>query len=934
LDPNGNNVTVFNIANDGTLTQAAGPYSPPSQGNGPSSVAINSANTYAYFASAFSYVNAYSIAGNGSLTLVTGSPYTVSSASPGLESLVYFGGSSGYTANDSTGVCYARVNTTNPVTSDNCSIAKLTWVMTGATSAASSNSGINDIGSYRFNTGITTVTYTVTDGSNNTASASFTVTVTDSIPPSITCPNAITINTNVACTSTQSIGTATATDNCTANPTITNNHTGAFSGITTVTWQAQDAAGNTSTCNQVVTVTDTIVPVITCPNAITINTTSACSSTQSIGTATATDNCAGSPTITNNNGGPYSGTSTVTWQAQDASGNTSTCNQVVTVTDTIVPVITCPNAITIHTTVNCTSNQSIGTATATDNCTASPTITNNNSGPYSGITTVTWKAQDASGNTSTCNQVVTVTDTIAPVVSNCPSSYTATRSCPGSVTWPSGAIANDNCGTISSFGWALSGATTASGASSTYTYASFGDGVTTVTYTATDAAGNTGTCTFTISILQLSVSDSSTQYNGVNIKCNGGSTGIIMTKVTNGTGPFTYAWTPSEGTVATASGLGAGAYTVTVTASGPCTATATYTETQPSTALSATATTTKVIGCFYSHNGAISLTPSGGTPSYTYSWSGVVNNGYTVNGTYPTSTSQNLSSLDSGVYTVTITDANGCTKTLKDTVSSPAALRVQFQLTAPTCYNSNNGNITLLATERGNPTPFTPYNYSDNNGATFQSSPNFFANLNTGTYTLIVTDAHGCTSTDTSPDTVISFGPSPVTISVTRTSNTMTVTAGGGIAPYKFKQNGGTATSESNPYTYTAITTPYSVSGCTGYSYIVLDHNSCQSPTVGPYKLSGCGGARDILPENSNTTLFVYPNPASDRITVLFSANAEESYNLRFFDILGQLIQSQTGSTSIGDNQLEVNLSTIAKGVYIVDLQHGTTSGKLRIVVQ
>jgi hypothetical protein len=239
-----------------------------------------------------------------------------------------------------------------------------------------------------------------------------------------------------------------------------------------------------------------------------------------------------------------------------------------------------------------------------------------------------------------------------------------------------------------------------------------------------------------------------------------------------------------------------------------------------------------------------------------------------------------------------------------------------------------------LATERGNPTPFTPYNYSDNNGATFQSSPNFFANLNTGTYTLIVTDSHGCTSTDTSPDTVISFGPSPVTINVTTTSTTMTVTAGGGIAPYKFKQNGGTATSESNPYTYTATTSPYHVSGCTGYSYIVLDHNSCQSPTVGPYKLVGCREEGSILPENSNTTLFVYPNPASDRITVLFSANAEESYNLRFFDILGQLIQSQTGSTSIGDNQLEVNLSTIAKGVYIVDLQHGTTSGKLRIVVQ
>src|ERR1019366_8681891 len=105
------------------------------------------------------------------------------------------------------------------------------------------------------------------------------------------------------------------------------------------------------------------------------------------------------PTITNNNGGPYPiGNTTVTWQAQDASGNTSTCNQVVTVTDIVAPVITCPNAITIHTNVACTSTQSIGTATATDNCTLNPTITNNNGGPYPlGNTTVTWQAQDASG---------------------------------------------------------------------------------------------------------------------------------------------------------------------------------------------------------------------------------------------------------------------------------------------------------------------------------------------------------------------------------------------------------------------------------------------------------------------------------------------------------------------------------------------------------
>ncbi|MCB0402094.1 MAG: HYR domain-containing protein, partial [Flavobacteriales bacterium] len=170
-------------------------------------------------------------------------------------------------------------------------------------------------------------------------------------------------------------------------------------GTTTNTFQATNIFG-TVTCSFTVTVVDAENPVITCPGATTINTDAGlCTSTASIGTATATDNCTATPTITNDAPASFPiGNTTVTWTATDASGNFATCTQVVTVVDAENPVITCPGAITINTDAGlCTSTAAIGTATATDNCTATPTITNDAPASFPiGNTTVTWTATDAS----------------------------------------------------------------------------------------------------------------------------------------------------------------------------------------------------------------------------------------------------------------------------------------------------------------------------------------------------------------------------------------------------------------------------------------------------------------------------------------------------------------------------------------------------------
>ena len=148
------------------------------------------------------------------------------------------------------GSCGRNVNgtDTNPLSyTDNCGTPSLSWTMTGATN----DSGTGLIGNYSFNSGVTTVEYIATDGAGNTASCSFTVTVTDDVPPVITCPGDIQVNNSPGyCYATAAVvnnGTATATDNCNTNPTVTGTRSDGQPlnanypvGITTITWTASD----------------------------------------------------------------------------------------------------------------------------------------------------------------------------------------------------------------------------------------------------------------------------------------------------------------------------------------------------------------------------------------------------------------------------------------------------------------------------------------------------------------------------------------------------------------------------------------------------------------------------------------------------------------------------------------------------------------------
>ena len=292
----------------------------------------------------------------------------------------------------------------------------------------------------------------------------------------------------------------------------------------------------------------------------------------------------------------------------------------------------------------------------------------------------------------------------------------------------------------------------------------------------------------------------------VDVNCFGEATGSIDLTVSGGTAPYTYLWSPNGATTQDLSQLTAGTYTVTVTDAVQQTATLSVTLTQPPQ-LQLPATVTDV-ACFGGATGSIDLSVSGGIAPYTYVW--------TPNG----ETTQDLSGLAAGIYTVTVTDAIGCTASTLVTVSQPAPL-LASAVAADGCFGAANGSIDLSVS--GGTAPYT-YLWSPG-GATTED----LAGLTSGTYTVAVTDAHGCT---TGVSATVNPPAQLQATAVARNvqcfggaDGSIDLSVSGGTAPYAYLWSPGGATTQDLGGL---------VSGT--YSVTVTDANACTanaSVTVG-----------------------------------------------------------------------------------------------------
>lgn len=371
-----------------------------------------------------------------------------------------------------------------------------------------------------FPIGATTVTATASTGEVT----SFVVTVNDTEKPQITAPDNISVNADPGqCSaSVSSLGTPQTSDNCGGVLTVTNDHPSNTygAGTTTVTWTVTDTHGNTMTATQTVVVKDAENPMITCPGPATVN----CGSSlnpSATGTPTATDNCtpAASIGITYSDqtvAGNCSGNYTInrTWKATDASGNFSTCVQVITVVDNTPPTFTRPADITIYTTSTCTYNASVSVTgdvtNESDNCSTGlqATFTDvvaNGSCPGKKIITRTWHLVDNCGNHAPDQvQTITVADNTPPVIT-CTTNKTVTVNNNGCSYKVSGTqfnvTATDNCSPAASitYVYTLTGAT--AGSYSSLAGVALHKGVTNVKVVATDACGNSSNpCNYTVTV--------------------------------------------------------------------------------------------------------------------------------------------------------------------------------------------------------------------------------------------------------------------------------------------------------------------------------------------------------------------------------------------------------------------------------------------------
>jgi hypothetical protein len=251
------------------------------------------------------------------------------------------------------------------------------------------------------------------------------------------------------------------------------------------------------------------------------------------------------------------------------------------------------------------------------------------------------------------------------------------------------------------------------------------------TITITDVDG----CTATIIRNVTQPAPLAAVASATNILCFG-QTGSISLSVTGGTGAKTFSWSgPNSFTAATRniSGLAAGTYNVTVTDINNCTTTASATVNGPTTAVSIAVNSTTDVSCDGSSGGDINIAASGGTPGYTYQWS-------------DGPTAEDRTGLSPGNYTVIATDANGCTAELTVAINQEPDINLTLQVQQPLCPPTpmsplGDGAIDLTVT--GGESPFT-FSWSTSNGSGLSTASEDQTGLSEGTYTVVVTDANGC----------------------------------------------------------------------------------------------------------------------------------------------------------------------------------------------
>jgi hypothetical protein len=333
-----------------------------------------------------------------------------------------------------------------------------------------------------FGLGIHTVTWQATDSAGNIATATQTVTIVDSTSPTIVVPAGITTEATGALTAVQ-LGTATATDSVDDNVTISADIAGPFAvGTHTVTWTATDDLNNQASATQTIMITDSGAPVFASLPDVMIEA-SAALTPLTLSGINATDAVDGSVSASNNANTSYAvGSYPITWTATDSAGNSASTNQTLIVQDTIAPSFESLADISVFE-ASGAAQVTVETVTASDTVSGVITATTDfTNGSYdAGTYDITWSATDVAGNTATKIQKLIVSnDNTAPV-------FDHTGDLPDIVVEATSALTAASLASVTATD---DGKTLTAVADNVGPYAV---GTHVITWTATDAGGNSST---------------------------------------------------------------------------------------------------------------------------------------------------------------------------------------------------------------------------------------------------------------------------------------------------------------------------------------------------------------------------------------------------------------------------------------------------------
>lgn len=373
----------------------------------------------------------------------------------------------------------------------------------------------------------------------------------------------------------------------------------------------------------------------------------------------------------------------------------------------------------------------------------------------------------------------------------------------------------------------------------------------------------------------------------------GQTNGSASLSVTGGSGNFSYAWSTGD-TTSSLMNAGAGVYSVTISDTLGCDVVQ-FVQIEEDTDLEISVSGTNA-GC--SGSGSAEVAISGGASPYQILWE-------------TSATTDNITDLSAGIYTVVVTDSIGCTQTDSVEIISASTFSLTPSITHAGCTGGTSSGAIGVAPSGGTP----PFTYSWSTGSQNAS----ITGLSAGNYTITVTDGGGCVVQQTY---TINNANSTLSVTASVNGNTLTATSAGATT-YQWYYNG-------SPIQGSTQAT-HTVTQSGSYWVVVTDANGC-SATSNTIETSVLESIEELAGISS---LNLYPNPTSQgSFYVELDAEISQQLNITINNTLGQLLSTETLQVNSGKMRLEFSTVDMPSGTYILEINNNKSSIYKKLVVK